>query len=120
MLMKRFSIKHARKPSAFTPTMSASLKNSRKKETSLLSARNKKRNNPGVSGVPLPRKKTPGREEKLMKNEWPQLTLIGLLCCELGIYLVKHGQPRTQKYSIWVFLSNGAILITLLYFGGFF
>ncbi len=39
---------------------------------------------------------------------------------DIGIYLIKHGEPKEGRYNIWHELIALSINITLLYFAGFF
>lgn len=51
---------------------------------------------------------------------WPQITIIILSAIGLGIYIVKHGQPKNENYNVITHLISIAIVYTLLYAGGFF
>ena len=42
-----------------------------------------------------------------------------LLCLEIGVYFAKHGESR-GTYNAWVHLVDVAILVGLLWWGGFF
>ena len=55
-----------------------------------------------------------------MNIGWPQLLILALLLVGTGVQLAKHGEPRGGKHSFWVALISDAILIGLLYWGGFF
>jgi hypothetical protein len=50
----------------------------------------------------------------------PQIIMIVLLSINIVIALMKHGEPRNDKYSVWVALINAAINVALLWWGGFF
>jgi hypothetical protein len=51
---------------------------------------------------------------------WPQLTYLALAVVELSTFAARHGQPRKDKYNVGTALISAAIVLTLLYFGGFF
>jgi len=51
---------------------------------------------------------------------WPQWTILVLILLRLLIYGAKHGQSLTVKIKINNCLFNTAILLTILYCGGFF
>lgn len=51
---------------------------------------------------------------------WPQITWIALAAGGVAISLVKHGQSREGKTSIWVSIVRTAITAGLLFAGGFF
>ena len=51
---------------------------------------------------------------------WPQITYIVLVAMSLGLTMAKHGQPRTDNHNAWTSLLALAIVMPLLYFGGFF
>jgi hypothetical protein len=48
------------------------------------------------------------------------LTYLALTVAELSIFAARHGQPRKDKYNIGTALIAAAIVLTILYFGGFF
>lgn len=50
----------------------------------------------------------------------PQSIIMALCTLDLGMALAQHGQPRTGKHSFWLTLVTAAILIAVLYWGGFF
>lgn len=54
-----------------------------------------------------------------MIMHWPQIIFLSLLCIETGIHLAKNGQPR-GNYSFGIRLFDDALLIIILYYGGFF
>ena len=49
-----------------------------------------------------------------------QIIYVGLILIGIGISAGKHGEPRTDKWSVWTTLISAAIEITILAFGGFF
>lgn len=51
---------------------------------------------------------------------WPQITYIVLTTLGIGLVLAKHGQPRTEKYNVWWSLIGTAMVLPILYYGGFF
>lgn len=52
--------------------------------------------------------------------EAPQIVYIVLASMSLGIHLVKHGEDRNKKYDFWGELIGSGIIISILYWGGFF
>lgn len=52
--------------------------------------------------------------------QWPQITFAVFLGVELGIRLAKNGQPRTGHYTLWDQLISWALILVVLYYGGFF
>ena len=48
------------------------------------------------------------------------IILLSLELISLGIYLAKHGEPRTDEYNFWYKLISFIIVIVLLYFAGVF
>jgi hypothetical protein len=50
---------------------------------------------------------------------WPECILIGLLSGEVAIHLAKHGEPR-GNYNVFLRLFDAALLVGVLYWGGFF
>lgn len=50
---------------------------------------------------------------------WQQILMIVMFAANLGIYMVKHGEPREDKYNFWIALIGGAIEMYILYSGGF-
>lgn len=50
----------------------------------------------------------------------PQIILVALIGIKVGVALAKDGQARTGKHSIKAGLVNNAVLLTLLWWGGFF
>lgn len=50
----------------------------------------------------------------------PQLIYLGLIVFALGISAVKHGQPKTGNHSFGTSLLALAIVLPLLWWGGFF
>lgn len=51
---------------------------------------------------------------------WPQVVFLAMTLVGLGIALQRHGQPRTGTESIWGSLIGQAIVLGLMYWGGFF
>ncbi|ARA75100.1 lytic murein transglycosylase [Pectobacterium brasiliense] len=51
---------------------------------------------------------------------WPQITWIALVSLGLGMTLMKHGEPRTDKHSVWWALFGALATAWLLWCGGFF
>lgn len=51
---------------------------------------------------------------------WPQITYIVLIAIGMTKALVLHGQPQKTKHNFWASLIASAILIFILYCGGFF
>ena len=50
----------------------------------------------------------------------PQIVMLLLLAISTGTYLANHGEPRDTEYNFWVSLLSDAIVLGLLYWGGFF
>ena len=50
---------------------------------------------------------------------WQQILMIVMFAANLGIYMVKHGEPREDKYNFWIALIGCAIEMYILYSGGF-
>lgn len=50
---------------------------------------------------------------------WPQYAYIGLTLLGLGFVLAKTGEPKTGKYSFWASVFSTALVLWLLYEGGF-
>jgi hypothetical protein len=51
----------------------------------------------------------------------PQIIYILLTFLNLYLHSSKHGQKRKmRKYNIWMTLAAEAIMLLILYFGGFF
>ena len=50
----------------------------------------------------------------------PQNILMTIYAIRLGIYIARHGQPKTGKENVWSALLSLAINLGLLYWGGFF
>jgi hypothetical protein len=52
---------------------------------------------------------------------WPQIALVVWIAMETGVQIAKHGQPRDGAYDAWTrALIPWAIMLGLLYYGGFF
>ena len=50
----------------------------------------------------------------------PQCIFIVLVCMGLGMSLAKHGETETETVSFWKALYGKAVLLALLWWGGFF
>ncbi|QJB21885.1 hypothetical protein KNU94_gp47 [Xanthomonas phage FoX2] len=50
----------------------------------------------------------------------PQLIYLALMFVGFGITVSKHGQPETGKHNAWFALIANALVVTLLWWGGFF
>ena len=50
----------------------------------------------------------------------PQMILLFLFFMSLGVSIAKHGQPKEGNYSVRDNVISLAIVITLLWWGGFF
>jgi hypothetical protein len=50
----------------------------------------------------------------------PQLFYIGLIFTGLGVALAKNGKKREGKYNAFIFILAKGVIITILYYGGFF
>lgn len=55
-----------------------------------------------------------------MKLGIPQMIYLVLTAMELGMYLVKHGERRNDKYNFFIALISQGIILWILYLGGFF
>jgi len=51
---------------------------------------------------------------------WPQIVYAGILFMNLGMSLVKHGEPREGKYNFLVTLVAALLEFWILKAGGFF
>ena len=51
---------------------------------------------------------------------WPQIVYVGLIGLNIGAALVQHGKPRTGTHNVWAALTATAIIVPVLYAGGFF
>jgi len=49
-----------------------------------------------------------------------QLIYLGIIAIGLGMTFAKHGEPKTGKENGWVSLISCAIVLFILYKGGFF
>jgi len=49
----------------------------------------------------------------------PQIIMLALMFFDYLAYANKHGQSK-GNYNIWHYFISNIILLTLLYFGGFF
>lgn len=50
----------------------------------------------------------------------PQIVMILIMGANLGMNLIKDGEPQEGKYSFWATLAGAAIQFALLKWGGFF
>ncbi len=50
----------------------------------------------------------------------PQIIYLALIMMDIGISLAKHGEPKNEKYNVWITLASAAIIVALLKWGGFF
>jgi ribonucleotide reductase beta subunit family protein with ferritin-like domain len=50
----------------------------------------------------------------------PQFILLMLMLVELTVELYKHGEPKEDKYNFFVSVIFQAILLGILFWGGFF
>lgn len=50
----------------------------------------------------------------------PQIILLALIAIGIGVVLAKHGEPKDGTYNVFATIACEVILITLLYWGGFF
>lgn len=50
----------------------------------------------------------------------PQIILIVIVCISIGSIIQKHGEQRTGEYGYIDWLISPIILLSLLYWGGFF
>jgi len=50
---------------------------------------------------------------------WPEGILLGLLFIEICLHMGRHGEPR-GNYNAGLRLFDAAILVTILWWGGFF
>lgn len=55
-----------------------------------------------------------------MHFDWPQFILVGIMSLNLIRAFVKDGEMETRKISSGSYLLSFAILMGLLYWGGFF
>jgi hypothetical protein len=53
-------------------------------------------------------------------NTLPQIIYIVFIGLSLGISLVQHGKTSERKENFWSTLLASALMIGLLYWGGFF
>jgi uncharacterized membrane protein len=49
----------------------------------------------------------------------PQIIMIVLLSIGIVSGLMKHGEQRKDKYSVWSSLFGAALMVALLWWGGF-
>ena len=50
---------------------------------------------------------------------WPQITILFICFVSLLVYAYGHGKPK-GKINFWIKLCDVAIILGLLYMGGFF
>ena len=50
----------------------------------------------------------------------PQIIILFLIVLSIGSSLESHDKPKTGKNSFWSSLISNAILLALLWWGGFF
>ena len=50
----------------------------------------------------------------------PQIIICVLYVISLGMYAIKHGEPREGNYNFWAGLVATGINVALLTWGGFF
>lgn len=50
---------------------------------------------------------------------WPQLLYAGLILFGMGNAYAKYGQQKTDSYDLGDVIFGPAIVIVILYFGGF-
>jgi hypothetical protein len=55
-----------------------------------------------------------------MLQFWPQIVYLSLLGAGLVIVLTRHGKPKEGNYDARIDLFSSALVLLLLYFGGFF
>jgi hypothetical protein len=55
-----------------------------------------------------------------MTLHWPQIVLLVIIVLADGMALALHGKPKTGDHNFWSSILSTAIMLTLLYYGGFF
>lgn len=50
----------------------------------------------------------------------PQTVFLTLMLLGLGTTMAMHGRPKTGNHSVWITLVSDAVVIVLLWWGGFF
>lgn len=50
---------------------------------------------------------------------WSQYTYLTLLLLGAGVTIAKYGETKVSKYN-WIDFVGSALILTLLYYGGFF
>lgn len=50
---------------------------------------------------------------------WPQITMASLVAFEVLVFALLDGKPRTGNYSFAQKVCSAAIVVFLLYMGGF-
>lgn len=53
-------------------------------------------------------------------STWPQFTYLFLIAMSFGVNMSRLGQPKEDSYDLFDLLVAPAIVLTLLYCGGFF
>lgn len=51
---------------------------------------------------------------------WPQGILLAIVCLEMGICMARFGEPKRDRYDLVDLLLGPAIMLSILYWGGFF
>lgn len=51
---------------------------------------------------------------------WPEYTYLALTVLGLGYVTAKHGQPKEDGYNVVTSLVTTAVVLFLLWWGGFF
>ncbi len=49
----------------------------------------------------------------------PQIIMIAMLAISFGVNWKRHGKPKKGNENAWVALVGGLILVSLLWWGGF-
>ena len=55
-----------------------------------------------------------------MREYTPQIIMIAIFAMNFTINLMKHGQPRQDKYNVFSVIIDTFIEISILKWGGFF
>lgn len=55
-----------------------------------------------------------------MLQFWPQITYLSLFGTGIILALHRHGKPREGNHNFWIDLFSAALVLFLLYSGGFF
>ena len=51
---------------------------------------------------------------------WPQIVYLAIVFAGFGLNVAKHGEPEDGKYNVFSYSAGAALMIGLLYAGGFF